>query len=60
MLYASAKGTLKSKLGFSYFDVDLHYSNVGELSYAQFMNEKKLDGRSNDEIARDKMVREMM
>jgi len=59
MLYASAKGTLKSKLGFSNFDEDFHVTKLDDLSYSHYSNEKKpVDSRSSDEVLRDKMNKE--
>jgi hypothetical protein len=58
MLYSSSKGSLKSNLGFSFFEEDIHVTSVQDLTFDSWKSDKKqVDSRSSSEIARDKVVR---
>jgi len=56
MVFASAKGNLKSKLGFSHFVDEVHLTSKPELSYDVFKgNAAPQESRSHEEIIRDDM-----
>jgi len=59
MLYASAKGALKDRLGHSYLEEEVHTTSKDELSYDHYKGEKKpADARSNFEIEHEKVIEE--
>jgi len=50
MVYAATKGTLKNKLGFGYFQDEVHATNKEELSYSRYKGDKApVDSRSEAE-----------
>jgi len=59
MLYASAKGTLKDKLGHGYFVEEVHITSKDDFNYNHYKGEQKPgDSRSNFEIERDKVIQQ--
>lgn len=59
MVTASAKGTLKSKLGFQLFTEEAHATSLSELSYTYYKTGKSLgDSRSTEEILREKVLKQ--
>ena len=57
MVYASAKGTLKDKLGHSHFEEELHATNQEELSYETYQaTQKPVDSRSDYERTHEQVV----
>jgi twinfilin-like protein len=58
MIYASSKGALKSKLGFSFFEEEIHATSIQELSYDYYANSRKpIDSRSGNEIIRENLLK---
>jgi len=58
MIYASAKGALKDRLGHTYLEEELHATNKDELSYEHYNGSKTGDARSEFEKEHAKMLEE--
>lgn len=58
MVYASAKGTLKDKLGQNHFCEEIHVTEKSELTYEHYKGESKpVDSRSEFEKEHEQVVR---
>jgi len=59
MVYASAKGTLKDKLGHNNFVKELHFTTTSELTYSSVKeSERVIDTRSDFEKVHEKVLKD--
>lgn len=59
MVYASTKGTLKSKLGYSFFDEEVHFTTKNEVTWNNYLDSRKaVESRSTSELMREEVYKQ--